>query len=327
MNNTTQPVVAAEKLEFRKKVESCIHSGMNLEKFFTLAAEEYRKSSNLAACTKQSINQGLLEAATLGVYVGTDEAYLVAYKVKDKPYKEAQLVLGYRGILKILYRAGLKTIHIGMIYENDDFSYGVVNNQVRLDHKPVWNGDKGRPTGVYAIATLENDYKYIEVMNQQDLEMVKESSHSPKKEFLWRNFEEEMAKKSVIRRLIKRIPVENYSPEIIDILEQTKKEEITFEKRAMQEVEETPETPKSEVQESIEKKVYKSPAPPSLYPPVMQTDMEELRKQDRAGAVGRILKKSEEKEEAIEKKEGLSSPQPDLDTLMEEAYQSFISEQ
>ena len=77
----------------------------------------------------------------------------------------------------------------------------------QLTHKPLIVGDRGKPICVYAIAITTNGGEYMELMNMQEIEKCRavskasSSPHSP-----WVKWFDQMAKKTVMHRIAKRLP-------------------------------------------------------------------------------------------------------------------------
>ena len=77
----------------------------------------------------------------------------------------------------------------------------------KITHKPLITGDRGKPICVYAVAITTNDGEYYEVMNMDQINQCRQvskassSPHSP-----WVKWFDQMAKKTVIHRIAKRLP-------------------------------------------------------------------------------------------------------------------------
>lgn len=190
---------------------------LNSERFVRVAITEIRKNPKLAKCSQASLLGALMTSAQLGLEVGVlGQAYLIPYKT------ECQFQISYKGMIELLRRSGtLKQIYSYTVYENDEFEmvYGLKRN---LIHKPNL-GDRGEPIGYYAVAELKDDSIAFEFMNKEEvLEHAKRFS----KMFnsgAWKTDFDEMAKKTVIKKLLKYLPVST------EYLENTLKDEKKFE--------------------------------------------------------------------------------------------------
>ena len=111
------------------------------------------------------------------------------------------------GIIKVLHNSGfIKTISAEVVYENDLFDYEL-GTAPKITHKPLITGDRGKPICVYAVAVTTNQGEYYEVMSMSDIDKCRQvskassSPHSP-----WVKWFDQMAKKTVIHRIAKRLP-------------------------------------------------------------------------------------------------------------------------
>ena len=88
----------------------------------------------------------------------------------------------------------------------------------KITHKPLITGDRGKPICVYAVAVTTNGGEYYEVMNMADIEKCRavskasSSPHSP-----WVKWFDQMAKKTVIHRIAKRLPKNDAINSVVSI--------------------------------------------------------------------------------------------------------------
>ena len=182
------------------------------------------KTPKLLECTETSLLNSVMQAAQLGLeptgVLGS--AYLVPYnnKIKDENGKErwvmeCQLIPGYRGLIDLARRSGqIESIEAHVVHANDRFrcKYGL---DPVLEHEPAWEGDPGPFKAVYAIAKLKDGGKQIEVMTKAQVEEIKSKSKASKFGS-WVDHFDEMARKTVVRRIAKYLPL---TTELSDALE------------------------------------------------------------------------------------------------------------
>jgi recombination protein RecT len=113
------------------------------------------------------------------------------------------------GLIKMARRSGdVRDIRAHTIYEKDDFEY-VVGDEERLTHKPVLFGDKGEPIAYYAIAILKDGTIVRTFMDTHEIERIRKGAASQRgsaqPQGIWKDHYEQMAHKTVIRRLVKRL--------------------------------------------------------------------------------------------------------------------------
>jgi hypothetical protein len=100
-----------------------------------------------------------------------------------------------------------------VVYENDEFTAGVVNGAKTFTHNPLWRGDRGEPMLFYCIAVKAGVMDY-EIMSFAETEAIKQRSRA-KGSGPWVTDDLEMRKKCPIRRMSKRWDL---LPEIRDVI-------------------------------------------------------------------------------------------------------------
>ena len=180
------------------------------EKFLMLARLEISKSEHLCRCKGETVLGCLIKAASLGLYVNTGDAYLV-------PYKETcRLQIGYQGMLKLLYRCGMKYVKANVVYSKDVFEF-VDGSESMIRHVRAF-GERGEFVCAYCIAKF-NGEQIIEIMDKKEIDFIKSKSKGIEKpDSPWKNFYDEMAKKTVIRRIFKKMPNEKLDIDAISAL-------------------------------------------------------------------------------------------------------------
>lgn len=189
---------------------------MHPDRLARIALTEFRKTPKLKECVPASFLGAVVQCAQLGLEPGNSlgHAYILPYEKRQKVNGswqvvgvEAQLIIGYRGMIDLARRSGqIISLQAHAVYEGDefDFAYGL---DERLHHVPTREtGERGELIAVYAIAKLKGGGHQIEVMWRADIEGIRSRSKA-KDNGPWKTDFEEMAKKTVIRRLFKYLPV------------------------------------------------------------------------------------------------------------------------
>jgi recombination protein RecT len=161
------------------------------------AVQVIAKNPKLQSCNSSSIVGAVITASRLGVSLDPNikHSYLIPYG------KECKLEISYMGLIDVIYRATGGLIEAHMVYQNDGFDYQQ-GSEPKITHSPMVFGDKGNLLGCYAICTID-DKLSIEFMDYDEIEKCKAESKGGQ---VWNKWYNEMAKKSVIRRLYKRLP-------------------------------------------------------------------------------------------------------------------------
>ena len=189
--------------EFRKVLPETIKP----DRLFRIAITEMRMNPRLFDASKESLLGALMVSAQLGLEPGgaLGYCYLVPYQNKKTGQLEIQFQLGYKGILELVRRSGqVENIEARVVYEKDkfDFEYGLTP---KLVHKPALK-ERGKPVAVYAIARFKSGATAFDIMSVDEIETIRKRSKSPDYG-PWQTDWEAMAKKVIIKRLCKYLPL------------------------------------------------------------------------------------------------------------------------
>jgi recombination protein RecT len=180
------------------------------ERFTRIALTALSSNPQLAECTRDSFLGGLMQAAQLGLEPNTPlgQAYLIPYRNNKKGVMECQFQVGYKGLIDLAYRSGdVQTIQAYCVYEHDDFEYEF-GLEPKLHHKPAM-ADRGKLICVYAMFKLTNGGYGFEVCSIDDINRhaSKYSQAFGKGYGPWKENFEEMAKKTVLKKVLKYAPI------------------------------------------------------------------------------------------------------------------------
>lgn len=170
------------------------------ERFIRVVLTAVQGDYALLEADRKSLFEASMRSAQDGLLPDKREGALVIYggKVQWMP------MIG--GILKKIRNSGeLVSIGAHVAYEHDHFVY-VLGDEERIEHAPKLEGDRGKPRAAYAIAKTKDGGIYREVMSVADIEKVRNVSKAARKG-PWVDWWEEMARKTVLRRLAKRLPM------------------------------------------------------------------------------------------------------------------------
>ena len=206
-----------------KQFATALPKHINSDRFVRIAITTIRQNPKLAQCNQESLLGALMVSAQLGLEPGTlGQCYLIPFENKKAGTVECQFQIGYKGLIELLRRSGqLSDIYSYTVYENDDFNieYGLSRT---LTHKPNFD-ERGEIKGFYAVAILKDGAKAFEYMTKD--EVVKHEEKYRKgsyKNDVWNKNFEEMAQKTVVKKLLKWLPVS------VEFLEMAAKDEKSF---------------------------------------------------------------------------------------------------
>ena len=192
---------------FAKQVEKALPKHLTPDRFVRIAITALTKTPKLKDCTKESLFNALLNLSQMGLEPDGYHAHLIPYG------NQCQLIIDYKGLVDLVMRSGkVANIHADVVCDNDTFVY---NMGMVEEHRIDLRKERGEVYAVYAVATFTDGSKKAEVMSRADVEAVRGRSKAGRSG-PWVTDWNEMAKKTVFRRLSKWLPI---SPEFRDHLE------------------------------------------------------------------------------------------------------------
>ena len=201
---TMQQYVKSMEAEIAKALPSVITP----ERFSRIVLTALSANPKLQECTPQSFLGAMMTAAQLGVEPNTalGQAYLIPFK--NKGVMECQFQLGYKGLIDLAYRSGeVSNIQAQEVYENDvfEFEFGL---EPKLRHVPA-KKDRGDVIYYYAIFKMKDGGYNFGVMSVDDArkhgqKYSKSYSFGP-----WQSNFDEMAKKTVLKKVLKYAPLKS----------------------------------------------------------------------------------------------------------------------
>jgi recombination protein RecT len=184
----------------KARIERLLPENINFDRFLQIAINEIREKPKLLSCDPMSVIESIGQSARLGLDIGgvNAHAHLIPYGSK------CQFQVGVKGLEYLAQKAGVGVIESGIVYENDGFEleYGLTK---KLSHCPTFK-DRGNPICAWAMAQVENE-KVFTHMSIDEIEKIKtysKSANTP--DSPWIKSYDEMAKKTVKKRLCKSLP-------------------------------------------------------------------------------------------------------------------------
>ena len=193
-----------------KEIAKALPSVITPERFTRITLSALSSNPELQNTTPQSFLGAMMTAAQLGVEPNTPlgQAYLIPYK--NKGVLECQFQLGAKGLMDLAYRSGeISVIQAHTVYSNDEFHYEF-GLEPKLEHKPALK-DRGDPIAFYAVFRTKDGGYGFEVMSVEDVKIhAKKYSKSYGSQYSpWTTSFEEMAKKTVLKRVLKYAPLKS----------------------------------------------------------------------------------------------------------------------
>lgn len=181
-----------------------------VERFMRVVVTAVQSDPNLLAADQRSLFSATMKCAQDGLIPDGREAALTVFNKKNRNTgqyeKHVQYMPMMGGILKKIRNSGeLGSISANVVYERDQFDYEL-GDEEKVYHKPHLGAARGKPIAAYAIARMKDGAIYREVMSVEEIEAIRSISRA-KDDGPWKDHWGEMAKKTVLRRLSKRLPM------------------------------------------------------------------------------------------------------------------------
>lgn len=244
-----QGLIRAMEPEIKKALPSVITP----ERFTRMVFTALSSNKKLQACTPESFLGAMMQAAQLGVEPNTPigQAYLIPYG------NQVQFQLGYKGLIDLAYRSGeVQSIQAHEVHENDTFEYELGLNP-KLKHVPAMK-DRGQVILYYAVIKLKNGGEGFEVMSREDVDQFARAKSKTYKNGPWQTDFDEMAKKTVLKKVLKYAPLKS------DFAKQVKEDE-TIKSNISENMADLPdETVTIDAEPSQEEEIPFDPMPPNV---------------------------------------------------------------
>lgn len=177
-------------------------------KFLTSVAHCASVTPKLLECSQDSIITAFMKCAELKLFPSSVswEVYILPYY--NKWSMEAQFQLGYKWIVALLGRAGIK-VYTDIVKEKDTCEITSGMEQNILHKYPL--SARGKAIGVYAIAIDQDGNKTMKYMSEEEVLVFKKFSKSKDSTFSpWNpsnDPELNMWRKTVIKQISKNLPL------------------------------------------------------------------------------------------------------------------------
>lgn len=180
--------------------------GMDAERLMRITLTTLKTNPKLLECSIESLLGAVLQSAQLGLEPSLlGSCYFIPYK------GTVSFQIGYKGLIDLVTRKGeVINIVTQEVRKGDTFHYEYGRNET-LKHIPAANADRGEIEYVYAYANMKNGGFAFQVMHISEIEKVRDE-HSISYKFdknnsIWGKHFESMAYKTVIKKLVKYLPI------------------------------------------------------------------------------------------------------------------------
>lgn len=213
--------------EMKPAIAQAIPKHLTPDRLLRIATTSIRTNPKLKACTAESLLGAVMQCAQIGLEPSIlGHAYLIPYK--NKGVDECQFQIGYKGLIELARRTGqISSIIAHSVNEKDVFEYEYGIND-KLRHVPA-DGERGPIVRYYAVAKFKDGGYAFVVMSKRDIEIHRDKFSKTKTYGPWVDHFDEMAKKTVLKALMKYMPISVEFQKAVDQDETTKRFDSTTE--------------------------------------------------------------------------------------------------
>lgn len=195
-----EPIIALMQDRWDEAIPVTLRKYMTPERGKRILLNIIQNTPKVLDCTKESIVQSLLQAAQLGLEADglLGQAYLIPFKTT------CTFMIGYKGLIELTRRSDqISMIYAVVVYSGDSFNCQM-GTDPKIEHTPA-ESKAGAMSHVYAVAKFKDGSIQFDVMTKEQVDKIRARSKygdsGP-----WKTDYDEMAKKTVLRRLCKLLP-------------------------------------------------------------------------------------------------------------------------
>lgn len=169
------------------------------ERFVRVMMTAVQTTPALLNADRRTLFASAMKASQMGLLPDGREGAIVTFK------DQCQFMPMVAGVMKMVRNSGeISTWSVQAVYENDNFDF-CLGDEEHITHKPALSG-RGKLIAVYSIVSMKDGEKSREVMSVEDVNGIRARSRSGNSG-PWVTDFAEMAKKTVVRRHAKRLPL------------------------------------------------------------------------------------------------------------------------
>ena len=180
--------------------------GMDAERLSRITLTTLKLNPKLLECSIESLLGAVLQSAQLGLEPNLlGSCYFIPYK------GTVSFQIGYKGLIDLVCRKGeVLSIVAQEVRAGDQFHYEYGRNET-LKHIPAPEHQRGPIEYYYAYAHMKNGGFTFQVMHISEIEKIRDdhsiSYRFDKNNSIWGKHFQSMAYKTVIKKLIKYLPI------------------------------------------------------------------------------------------------------------------------
>lgn len=180
------------------------------DRMVRLALSAIRTTRDMDKCSLASFASCIMACSTLGLEPNTPlgHAYLIPRKSRKTGGHECTLIIGYKGLIDLMYRSGIvSAVKAEAVFDGDTFEYEK-GLQPRLRHIPCGEDNPDKLTHVYTIVRWKAGGDPIwDVLTRREIMKHRDrGGYNPERESPWRSDFVAMALKTGVRSIARWAP-------------------------------------------------------------------------------------------------------------------------
>jgi recombination protein RecT len=198
---------------FKQAITSALPKHLSADRFVRVAITAMTRTPKLADCDQATFFNSLLTLSQCGIEPDGRRAYLIPFENRKRGVTECQLIISYMGLLELAMRTGeISNVHADKVCENDIFEYdrGTIGR-----HTIDFKRPRGKAYAYYALCRFKDGTEKAEVMTLDEVDSIRSRSRAGNSG-PWVTDFDEMAKKTVFRRLSKWLPISSEYRDALD---------------------------------------------------------------------------------------------------------------
>lgn len=190
--------------KFKEQLARALPAHMTADRMLRIITTATMRTPALFKCTQESFANCALNLSQFGLEPDGRRAHLIPYRNNKAGTMECTLIIDYKGLVELIMRSGLvSSIHADVVCDADVFEYnmGEITKHVINFREP-----RGKAYAAYAACRMKDGTSKTEVMTVEEIERIRKRSRAGQSG-PWVTDWNEMAKKTVFRRLSKWLPL------------------------------------------------------------------------------------------------------------------------
>lgn len=188
------------------------------ERFVRVITNAALRNTELHNADPVSLFSAAMQCAQDGLMPDNREAFLSTFRNSRSGKTEVTYIPMIAGVIKRILQSGeISNLGATLVHENDEFDYYYQNGVEHTLHRPMLRGDRGPVVGVYAFAASKDGAVFFEFMTVEEVNNIRSTSRQAENKWgPWVQHWGQMAKKTVIHRLSRRLPMSAESMRLLE---------------------------------------------------------------------------------------------------------------